>query len=213
MGALLSPDRPAVLQPDVLCRTDPLTLSAGNAGIRRIKFLCVDTHRIKQVVYNPADQSVRNRDIRFRKFLAASDHGRRLRDPLLCLFNDFARRFPCGRGKHGNIVFRHDDRQTAPITHSFLCTQSPEIFPRISDVFPAGHHEIDIPASRQLRPLQPFLQNARDSPRIGGRNHHPGTAGCDPAVILIFQPFEQVQDLICRLLSDPFRCMFAVSCS
>src|SRR5699024_11967471 len=57
----------------------------------------------------------------------------RLRDPLLRLFNDFACRFPCGRGKHGDIVFRHDDRATTSVAHSFLRAQSPEIFPRISD--------------------------------------------------------------------------------
>ena len=95
-GCISFPDRSAALQVNVLRRADPLTLSAGNTGIRHIKFLCMDAYRIKQIVHDSADQPVRNRNNRLCKFLSAPDHGRRLRDPLLRLFNDFACRFPVG---------------------------------------------------------------------------------------------------------------------
>lgn len=67
MRAVVTPDGMSRFQFNIFQRTTLNTLTAGDAGFGCRKFLCVDKHRIKQIVDDAAVQFVLHRSRQFRK--------------------------------------------------------------------------------------------------------------------------------------------------
>ena len=108
VGAALPPYRSSVLQADVVQRTDGSAFSAGDAGICGAELFGVDKDRVKQCVYNAAVDSVLQRYGKPGDRPAVFDEPGGFVGCALGLADYPCCFFLCGRGKHCNVVFRHD---------------------------------------------------------------------------------------------------------
>lgn len=114
MRAVAAPDRMSCFQFNIFQRTLLNTLTAGNAGFGSCKFLCVDKHRIKQIVDDAAVQFVLHRSRQFRKTFTFFDTLCGLLDDRVSCRKLLLRFLWRRCRKHRDIIFRHHDRKTSP---------------------------------------------------------------------------------------------------
>ena len=99
--------------------TLPGALPAGNTRFLDIKFLCMHKHRIECIIDKAAAQSIPPTNRWLRESVAKPNHVRRLGNFALCPAKKNQCLFFCGRGKQGDIVFRHNDGITTAKIHMF----------------------------------------------------------------------------------------------
>ena len=157
VGAVAAPDRPAILERDVVCWAEPDTLAAAGAGIAGRKRLRFDKERIEDRIYRAAHEAVVEVTTRRRECLTGRDGRDCAGNVRLRFDNDLPRLLRLGRVEHGNVILRHDDLRRTHIGELFFSAKHMVIFGGIADLAAAGHDEPRLPGPKELRPTQPVL--------------------------------------------------------
>ena len=179
VSAVAAPDRLAVLNRDVVHRAKPGTLTAAGAGIAGRKGVCFDEERIEDWIHRAAHEAVVEVIAGRRELLARPDDGDHTVNVRLRLGNDLPRFLRLGRVEHGNVILRHDDLRRAHIGELFLPAEHAVIPRGIANLTAAGHDKPHLLCTGEIGFHQPVPHNARDAPRVGGRDDNQALIGCD----------------------------------
>lgn len=177
--AVTAPDRLAVLNRDVVHRAEPGTLTAAGAGIAGRKGICFDEERIENRIHRAAHKAVVEVIAGLRKRLIRSNSGDHTVNVRLGPGNDLPRFLRLRRVEHGNVVFGHDNLRRAHIGELFLLTERAVILSGIADLTATGHDEPSLCPTGKVRFCQPIPHNARNAPRVSGRDDNQAFIGCD----------------------------------
>lgn len=172
VGAVAAPDRPAVLNGNVVGRAEPDTLAAAGAGVARRERLRFDKERIEDRIHRTAHEAVVKVIAGRRECLTGRNGGDCAVNVRLCPGNDLPRFLRLGRIEHGNVILRHDDLRRTHIGKLFLPAECVVVFGGVTDLAAAGHDEPRLPGPGALRPAQPALHQAGDPSSVGGRDDH-----------------------------------------
>ena len=179
VGAVAAPDRLAVLNRDVVRWAEPGTLTAAGAGIAGCKSICFDEERIEDRIHRAAHEAVVEVITGRCKLLIRRDGGDHTANVRFRLGNDLPCFLRARRVEHGNVIFRHDDLRRAHIGELFLPAERAVIPRGIADLAAAGHDEPHLLCTGEVGFRQPVPHNARNAPRISGRDDDQPLAGCD----------------------------------
>ena len=170
VGAVAAPDGLAVLNVDIVRRAERGALPAADAGVAGGESLGFDAERIEDRVHRAAHEAVI-------KIIAGQREGLICRNSGECTVNVRLRPghdLPClvrmRRVEHGNVIFRHDDLRRAHISKLFLPAERKVILFRVADLAAAGHDKPHLLCAGKVRFYQPIPHNARNAPRICGRD-------------------------------------------
>ena len=179
VGAVAAPDRLAVLDRDAIRWAEPGALTAAGAGVAGRKGICFDKERIENRIHRAAQEAVIKVIAGRCELLIRRDGGDRTVNVRLRLGNDLPRFLRLRSVEHGNVIFRHDDLRRAHIAELFRLTERAVIFGGIADLTAAVHDEPCLLSTGKVRFCQPIPYNARDAPRVGGRDDDQALIGCD----------------------------------
>lgn len=172
VGAVAAPDRPAVLNGNVVGRAEPDTLAAAGAGVARRERLRFDKERIENRIHRAAHEAVIKVIAGHRECLAGRDGRDCAVNVWLRLGNNLPRLLRLGRVEHGNVILGHDDLRRTHIGELFFLTKRMVIFGGIADLAAAGHDEPRLPGPKELRPAQPVFHQTGNAPSVGGCDNH-----------------------------------------
>ena len=179
VGAVAAPDRLAVLYGDVVRWAEPGTLTAASTGITGHKGICFDKERIEDRIHRAAHEAVIEVSSWRRERLIRRNGGDHTVNVRLRPGNDLPRFLRLRRVEHSNVIFGHDDLRRAHIGELFLLAERTVILGSIADLSAAGHDEPHLHPIGKVRFCQPIPHNARNAPRVSGRDDDQTLIGCD----------------------------------
>lgn len=172
VGAVAAPDRPAVLDGDVVGRAELGALTAAGAGVAGSERLCFDKKRIEDGIHRTAHEAVIEVIAGRRECLTGRDGGDCAVNVRLRLGDDLPRLLRLGCVKHGNVILGHDDLCRSHIGELFVPAERVVILGGVANLAAAGHDEPRLLDPREFRPAQPVLYQTGDAPGVGGRDNH-----------------------------------------
>lgn len=177
VGAVVAPDRPAVLHMDVAKRADLLAFAAGDAGIGHGKAFGLHVEPVEQGVDHAGFELVGKACGMLGCILPGQDAvgtgpdgGGSGSQKLLCFLL-------CGRREEDNIVVRHYNGEGAAAGQGFFRTKGAVGGGGISYLTAAGHDEIGIPAAGKMCAANKVGKDAGNLPAVGGADKDPRFAG------------------------------------
>lgn len=109
MRTIFSPHRFPVIHMDIPQRTHICTFSAGDTGVRCVKLLCMNKHRIKDIVDNAAVYFIFYGKMTLRELFSVLYQACGIVYMRFCKADGFQRVFSAGSGEHGYIILRHEE--------------------------------------------------------------------------------------------------------
>ena len=179
VGAVVAPDRLAVLNRDVVRRAEPCTLTAASAGIAGRKGICFDEESIEDWIHRATHEAVVEIIAGRRERLIGRDGGDHTVNVRLGLDNDLPCFLRLRCVEHGNVVFGHDDLRRAHIGELFLLAEYAIIFGGVANLTATGHDEPSLLCAGEVRFSQPIPHNVRNAPCVSGRDNNKTLIGCD----------------------------------
>lgn len=196
VGAVAVPNRPAVLNGNVVGRAEPDTLAAAGAGIAGRKRLRFDKERIEDRIHRAAHEAVIKVIAGHRECLVSRDG----RDCAVNVRLRLGNNLPCllrlGRVEHGNVILGHDNLRCLHIGELFFPTKRMVIFGGIADLTAAGHDEPRLLGPGELCPAQPVLHQTGDAPGVGGCDDHQALICLDRRGVLRFDAVVHAEKLV-----------------
>lgn len=202
VGAVAAPDRLAVLNRDVVRWAELGTLTAAGAGIAGRKSICFDKERIEDRIHRAAHEAVIEVIARRCELLARPDGGDYTVNVRFRSGNDLPRFLRLGRVEHGNVIFRHNDLRRAHISELFLLAERTVIPRGIADLTTAGHDEPCLRPAGKVRFCQPSPYNARNAPRISGRDDDQTLVSLDRRVSARLDAVIHAEKLVAQSFGD-----------
>ena len=179
VGTVATPDRLAVLNRDIVCRAEPDTLTAADAGVAGCKGICFDEERIEDRIHRAAHKAVVEVIAGLRERLIRCNGGDHTVNVRLSLSNDLPRFLRLRHVEHGNVIFGHDDLRRAHTGELSLLAERTVIPSGIADLTAAGHDEPCLRPAGKIRFCQMIPNDARDAPRVSRGNDNQALIGCD----------------------------------
>ena len=202
VGALLTPDRSAVLERDVGAGADPGALAAGDAGVGGVKVVGLDEILIIQLVDRHRGGQGGPAGLLFGDDAPQGDDLRRLVDDRDRVLHDPAARIAFLDGEENGIVRGHPDAGAAVIDHALFLRQPFGEIARAAHLAGGGENEENVAAARQGRGPQPVGQQPGHLRHIDRRHHDPGLFRMQRAVIVRAELFQQAHGLVADALGD-----------
>ena len=196
VGAVAAPDGLAVLNGDIVRRAERGALPAADAGVAGGESLCLDAERIEDRVHRAAHKAVVKIIAGRREGLIRRDGGDHTVNIRLRPGHDLPRLVGLGRVEHGNVIFRHDDLRRAHIAELFLPAEPEVILCRIADLAAAGHDKPCLLCAGKVRFCQPIPHNARNAPRVSGRDDNQALVCLDRRSIARFDAIVHADKLV-----------------
>ena len=109
VGAVAAPDRPAILERDVVCWAEPDTLAAAGAGIAGRKRFRFDKERIEDWIHRAAHEAVVKVIAERRECLTSRNGGDYAVNVRFRPGDDLPRLLRLGCVEHGNVILRHNN--------------------------------------------------------------------------------------------------------
>lgn len=211
VGAVLAPDRFAVMQGDIVGGTTPDTLTAADAGAAYSEGIRLNKERVEERIDSTAHEAIVEVAARRGKVSIRLNGGDGALNTRLGIDYDFSR-FVRLRGiEHGNIVFRHDNLCRAHIGKVLCFTEGLVVFIRIANLAAAGHDKPRPLRADEVSFQQPVLHDAGNAPGIGGRNEYNSFAGLNWRRISGFDAVIHIEKRIVQCICDALRYIFAVT--
>ena len=211
VGASFAPNRLAVFQRDVVHRTALRALPAADAGVRYGKGVRFDEKSVENRVDRAAHKAVIEIVPRRRERLIALNRRNRSVDAGFGLGDDFPRFVRLRRGKHRNVVLRHDDLRRAHAGNRLFRAEVAIILVGIADLAAAGHDEPRLLRAAQLRFPKPVAHDARNAPGIGRRDDDNPLAGFNGRSVGSLDAVVQIHKRIAQRVRNALGDVFAVS--
>ena len=202
MGAVAAPQRLAVLQCDIVQRTEPHTFAAADTFIIGAERTRMNARPVKNRIHSVAHQTVVKIPARSGECLALGNPLRRFGYYRLCAFDYLTRLLFGGHGEHGDVILGHDNLSRAHVFKALSLAKQLVILRRVAYLAAAVHDEPSLLSTGKFGIADPFLGNFRNPPCICRRDKDK-SLGLDGGGIRTLDPLGHIQQLIADDLGHP----------